>query len=335
MYSLAFLLLFQFSHACNEALEPQSTPLVTENLLPTDSAWQDPSKPEPIQSLLKSVDGGQTWTDIREGLPEVLKDVSCFADENGFYLRVGNEVYRNAPDASHPDWNKEMLPDNYPNIAPGKSGIFAFNYNGQFVQRSIGMPVWSPVYTGFKEHGVHTIYETAAGTVIVGTDNGIMISLDRGTTWKEAYTGGWAREIAESNGVLLATSQGGILRSTNEGQHWDYVVREGGVGIDVACIRGGFAVINFNTESQIRRIRASYDGGLTWKAIDNGIPPTLSISSIVEVDGNFLCGHPKGIYQSTDKGKSWKMIVPTVENKVYNLLVSGKVIYAVPMDGGC
>ena len=141
--------------------------------------------------------------------------------------------------------------------------------------------------------------------------------------------------MVESNGVLLATSQGGILRSTDDGENWALVISEGGVGIDVERIEGGFAAITFSTQSNTRRVRTSYDGGKTWQPIDAGLPAQLSISSIVQVGENLFCGHPDGIYQSSDKGKTWKRILCPIDGKVFNLSVSGNVIYAIPSKGGC
>ena len=142
-------------------------------------------------------------------------------------------------------------------------------------------------------------------------------------------------KLVESNGVLMATSQGGIIRSTDAGENWDLVISEGGVGIAVEHIKGGFAAITFNTASYTRRVRTSYDGGKTWQPIDAGLTANLSISSIIEVGEYFFCGHPTGIFRSSDKGKTWKLLLPSVENKVFNLFVSGNVIYAFPRNGGC
>lgn len=141
--------------------------------------------------------------------------------------------------------------------------------------------------------------------------------------------------VVESAGVLIATGQKGIMRSTDNGEHWQWVISEGGVGIAVERIKGGFAAISFCSASNTRRVRTSYDGGITWQPIDAGLPPQLSISSIIQVGEHFFCGHPKGIYRSTDKGKTWKLLLPSVENKVFNLSVSGNVIYAIPRAGGC
>jgi hypothetical protein len=55
----------------------------------------------------------------------------------------------------------------------------------------------------------------------------------------------------------------------------------------------------------------------------------------VQVGENLFCGHPAGIFRSSDKGKTWKLLLPAVENKVFHLSVSGNVIYAIPTNGGC
>lgn len=68
---------------------------------------------------------------------------------------------------------------------------------------------------------------------------------------------------------------------------------------------------------------------------NKGLPASLSIASIVEVGEYFFCGHPTGIFRSSDKGKTWKLLFPSIGSKVFNLSVSGNVIYAVPKDGGC
>jgi len=69
------------------------------------------------------------------------------------------------------------------------------------------------------------------------------------------------------------------MRSTDNGERWEWVINEGGVGIAVERIDGGFAAISCNTSTQSRRMRISLDSGKTWKAIDEGLQ-SLSISSI-------------------------------------------------------
>ncbi|HLG38149.1 MAG TPA: hypothetical protein VI461_00725 [Chitinophagaceae bacterium] len=335
IYTLAFLLLFQFPFAGNVALEfPAASPI-------TDSQQKlNRNKPGVVNIVFKSADGGQTWQDISEGLPENLQGDGIqgdgfFANESGLYLRAGNGIYHSKPNSTAPFWKKEIFPDIQGSIAPGRTGIFAYNYDGQFLQKINGTSVWSPMYTNFHEKEIRTVFETAGGTVFIGSNSGLFKSTNSGKTWKQVHTGGWVMKLIESNGILLATSQGGIIRSTDDGENWDRVISEGGVGIAVERIKGGFAAITFNTKSNTRRVRTSYDGGKTWQPIDADLPAQLSIASIIQVGEYFFCGHPTGIFRSSDQGKTWKLLLPSIENKVFNLSVSGNVIYAIPRDGGC
>jgi len=336
IYNLAFLLLFQFPFSCSESLE------FLASFPATDSQQKlIKNKSVAVNIVFKSTDGGQTWQDISEGLPENLQEDGFerdgfFAHDSGLYLNAGNGIYHSKPNSTAPFWKKEIFPEKQGSIAPGKTGIFAYNYyDGQFLQRINGTRVWSPVYTNFEGKRIRTVFETARGTVFIGSDHGLFKSTNSGKTWKRVHTGDWAIKMAESNGLLMATSQKGILLSTDDGEKWDCVISEGGVGIDVEPIKGGFAAINYNTKSKTRRVRTSYDGGKIWEAIDAGLPASLSIASIIQVGEYFFCGHPTGIFRSSDKGKTWKLLLPSIENKVFNLSVSGNVIYAIPRPGGC
>lgn len=204
---------------------------------------------------------------------------------------------------------------------------------------------------------------------MTGSANVFFKSDDNGKTWEETSAvpsdmelSDRGRTMVQSAGVIIATGQQGIKRSADNGKTWQWVISEGGVGIDVATIKGGFAAITFNTQSKTRRIRTSYDGGITWQAIDEGLqspyfqtpinklfsqanlsgsagqaplPEEAFITSIVEVDGQFFCGHPKGVFKTTDQGKTWELLLPSVEGKVYQLYVLDNVMYAIPRNAGC
>ncbi len=285
--------------------------------------------------VFKSTDGGQTWQDISQGLPENLQRDSFFANEGGLYLHAGTRIFHNEPNYATPFWEQEAFRDNHSSVAPGKRGIVAYNGDGQFLQKINGTSAWSPMYTNFQGKEVRTLFESEGGAVFVAWNNGLFKSTNSGKTWKEVHNGGWVMKLVESNGVFLATSERGILRSTDDGENWDLVISEGGVGIAVEVINDGFAAITFNTSSLTRRVRTSYDGGKSWQPIDDGLPAQASIASIIQVGESFFCGHPAGIFRSSDKGKTWNLLLPSVKNKVFNLFGSGNVIYAIPRNGGC
>lgn len=319
IYNLTFLLF---------SLSPFAPPVSQQKL--------QNQKPVAANIVLRSADGGQTWQDVSEGLPENAEPVGFVEKGNTVYVRAGNGLFHHKPNSTAPFWEKEAFPNDYSNIAPGKNGIFAYAYGGQFLQRMNGMNEWLLMYTNFQGKQVRSVFETAGDALFIGCDNGLFKSVDNGKTWKQVYTEGWVMKcLASKNGVLLATSQRGIIRSTDAGENWERVISEGGVGIAIESIKGGFAAITYNTTSETRRVRTSYDDGKTWQAIDAGLPASLSIASIIQVGENFFCGHPAGIFKSSDKGTTWKLLVPSPGNKVFNLFVSGNVIYAIPKSGGC
>ena len=325
--SLAVLLIIPFLSRNQAAEIPQSAQLTgNQPLQNVDKAGL----------VFKSVDGGQSWLNISEGLPDDKLEGSLFVNDQGVYLRTGNYLYHSKQNNKAPFWEKEIFPDDYSIITSANSGILAYDYHqGHFRKKLHGSVKWSPVYENFQQKGIIDVFETSGGTVFIVCDRGrgLFRSADNGKNWKEVSRG--VLNLTASNGVLMANSINGIIRSTDDGETWETVISEGGVGIDIAPIDGGFAAITYNGQSETRRVRASYDRGKTWQAIDAGLPPSKNISSIVQQGDYFFCGHPNGIFRSADKGKTWQLIVAAIDGKVFNLSVSGNVIYAIPSEGGC
>jgi len=348
-YILSFLLLFT---VFSSSLPPHSHP------------DQKTEKAGTAKIVFKSTDGGQTWQDISKGLPENLREDSIrgnsfFANDKGLFLRVGNGLYHATPNATPPFWTKEIYPDSQPryfgdhsSMAPGKSGTFAYNW-GVNLKKINGTSVWSPIFENLQPR-LRTVFETAGGAIFIGTDSGFFKTANDGKTWEHVYAGGLVGNLAESNGILLATSMRKIIRSTDDGENWEVVSSEGYLAFDVKQIKGGFAAVTSSSETDTRTLRISYDGGKTWQPIDAGLQckvlsdsilrtwndrPNVSLkrftTSIIQVGENFLCAHRDGIFRSSDKGKTWKLLLPSVAGKVFNLFVSGNVIYAIPSKGGC
>lgn len=334
-YRLAALLLVPFL-SCNQASE-----LPQESLIQDSLQNQKREQTGTANIVFRSTDGGKTWQDISDGLPESAKEDNeggqrtFFADANGLWLSEGGEIYHSKPNFTALYWTKANLPNENRTISPGKNGIFAYNSVNGIVQKAIGADDWKPVFPDFQKNRVWSVLETEGGTLFISTDEGLFRSADHGETWKVFPASGLGMKLVESDGVLLTTGTKGIIRSTDDGESWHLVIKEGGVGIDVAKIEGGFAAINYSAETNTRRVRTSYDGGKTWQAIDSDLPAQLSISSIVQVGEFMFCGHPLGIFRSSDKGKSWDLLVPSLEDRVFNLAVSGDVIYAIPRSAGC
>ncbi|MBC7849114.1 MAG: exo-alpha-sialidase [Chitinophagaceae bacterium] len=333
-YSLVFFAFFPFLMVLNQASE----------LMPSDSVIPVKQNSTGIKSVtakivFKSVDGGRTWQDITEGLPdnsgqEGFMIGGGFATSNGFYLRAGDGLFFNKQNSTVPNWSKEILSDNQVAMFPSKTGILAFNYNnGQILQTIEGKKDWLPIYRNFQSKDVVTFFETDKGTVFIGTNSGLFKFSDAEKAWNPVFAASkGVRKLVESGGVLMGVTQKGIIRSTDNGDHWNLVTSEGDHGMDVQRINGGFAAI---TESQERRfrVRTSHDNGNTWQSIDDGLP--VYVFNIVEVGENLFCSHQNGISGSSDNGKTWKLLLPSIDHDIFNLSVSGNVIYAMRNVGGC
>jgi photosystem II stability/assembly factor-like uncharacterized protein len=310
--------------------------------------------PVPIATniIYQSKDGGQTWQDVSFSLPENTPLEDFFAGESNLYMRTNSILYRSKNNLNSPLWEKEQVPNSGSTIVFNRLGAVSFDYKGQVYQRKPSAAEWKPIYTNFKQQTLRTVFETADGTVFLGSDNGLFRSTDQGQSWKQVQNQGWTMDMVESEGVLIATGQKGIMRSTDSGEHWEWVISEGGVGIAVEKIKGGFAAIAYNTKTKSRRIHVSLDNGNTWQVID-GLQPSASISSIKQVGRYLICGHPDGIFRTSDLGKTWTKVHSSVDQyqfnfmkignsnpvedkrKVFKIYVSGEVVYAVAREFGC
>jgi photosystem II stability/assembly factor-like uncharacterized protein len=316
--------------------------------------------------ILQSKDGGQTWQDISRGLPEPGQPEGFFAGASEVYLRTNGLLYRSKSNLKTPVWEKENFPDaRNTSIVFNQSGVIAYSYDGYIYRKKSSSDPdsnrdWLPIYTNLKStnlerHEVATIFEATDGTVFKSTGKSFAKSTDHGRTWK-LIPKGWVGDIVESEGVLLATGVKGIMRSTDQGENWEWVISEGGVGIAIERIDGGFAAIAYNTQTKSRRIHISFDDGKTWKAIDEGLQPSSNISSVKQLGNDLFVGHPDGIFSSSDMGKTWHRVHAGFGNdlhtlkfvslnsasvekvskqKVFKLHVSGNALYAVAVLPGC
>jgi len=205
------------------------------------------------------------------------------------------------------------------------------------------------MYKNYQEREVRAIFETTGGTVFISSNNMLFKSTDNGKTWKQVHAGDGRMKLIESNGVLLSTSNEGILRSTDNGENWQQVINEGGAGIAVEPINGGFAAIVHNEITKTNTVHISQDNGQTWNTIAEKLQPSLlmlliskatksetslNIMSIKQVGKYLICGRPDGLFRSSDMGKTWeKLSVLPEKNSGFNLSVSGDVIYALPNKG--
>jgi len=336
-FKLSFVYITFQIFSCDSNMEfPTAAADNAVKCITADSSKINTAEPETSHIIYQSKDGGQTWDNISQSLPENAKPEGFFTNEKEMYLRVKNSMYRSINDFKNPVWTKEYnLDKGSTSIAFNPSGVFAYNYEGQIYQKINSTGTWLPVFSNFKKQLLRTIFESSNGTLFIGCDSGLYKSTDKGQNWTHVLNEGWVMKLVEEDGVIVGTGEKGIMRSTDNGDQWNWVIREGGVGIDIEKINGGFAAITYNTTSKTRRMRVSMDKGVSWQDIDHGIQASESISSILMIGKYLICGHPNGILRSADMGKTWNKVLPTIGKKVFEVYSAGNVLYAIPRDFGC
>ncbi|MEQ9377989.1 MAG: exo-alpha-sialidase [Imperialibacter sp.] len=320
----------------------------------SETKMAEPTKEAEVTNvILQSTDGGQTWQDISHGLPETEERIGFFAGASEVYLSTNGALYHSKSHLKTPVWEKENLPElKSTSIVFNQSGVIAFSNDGYIYRKKALSDTWLPIYTERIRHSVATIFEASNETVFSGTGKSLSKSTNKAQSWKPVHIG-WVDNILESEGVLLATGEKGIMRSTDHGDNWEWVISEGGVGIALERIDGGFAAIVYNTQTESRSIHTSFDDGKTWQAINEGLQPSSNISSVKQLGSDLFVGHPDGIFRSRDMGKTWQRVHAGFGNplyaslkfalwtpagpveKVFKLYVSGNVLYAVAVSPGC
>lgn len=317
---------------------------------------QEKAVPTAANIIYRSADGGQTWQDVSAGLPEKLEVRRIFAADRTVFLCSESGLYHSTNPPVARTWEKELLPvDRITDIFPGQAGPYICSYDNGFYQIIPGRGIWISMHDALTDKTVLAVLETPDGSLFVGCDNGIFKSADRGKSWKQVFADGLVANLVAADGVLVGTGSKGVLRSTNGGEHWDWALTEDGPFPKTGMIEGRFMAISrgayswqeanaalFSTTS---RLRTSADGGKTWQRMngpsqiaydnDKGLLPVRVIYDLKKVGNYLFCSCDNGISRSSDQGKTWELMLPSTGNAFFDFTVSGQVIYAVKIFGGC
>ncbi len=272
--------------------------------------------------IVKSTDGGQTWTEVTNGLENLYVGSLFMHPENPDILLAGTGniqyheqggVYLSTDGGG--SWQHTLTEDiiesvefsvSDPNIAyAGSDGsVYRSEDGGRTWERvSGGLDGWGPrgVRAGFPidfqvdPRDPNRIFANNYG-------GGNFLSADGGRIWTVAskgYTGAQVRDIAvdpTAPGRVLATARSGVFLSTDGGAEWAgmsyppasslewYVV-----AIDPTDPQHVLAANNWNGV-----ILQSHEGGQSWDAVSEPAGPMMSWRAIV-----FAPSDPTTVYAGT------------------------------------
>src|SRR6185436_3942198 len=139
-------------------------------------------------NLMRSLDGGATWTFASNGITRPIAQAYAFA-----------------PNAS------------------GGTDVFVGTGRGVFRSSNFGGS-WTDV--SFLYSQVQAVEATPSGAMLASSENEIFRSTDAGVTWTDTHSGATALDFAvnpnspSGTSIFAGNSPAGIYKSTDDGAHW-------------------------------------------------------------------------------------------------------------------
>ena len=318
--------------------------------------------PGPATNILfQSADGGKTWQDLSRGLPEKLVVNCVFSRDGEVFLGTNNGCVYHSRDLKKGIWSQEVVGGAFPDLSDfsedknmvtgifsGRSGLYACVYKGGLFRRIPATGDWQPIHLPLNENIINTVAEDAQGNIFVGCQTGVFKSGDDGKTWKHVFDESWVSELIEVNGILVGSGVQGLLRSTDDGEHWTCTLPDKGAVYNTCAIEGRLPVVRDHFAavrvggpahtSETSQLRNSVDGGENWQRMDEGLFPLEGVFDLKQAGDFLFCTHKGGISRSADWGQTWELVRSANDLKEplrFELSTSGKLVFAAIVWGGC
>jgi ligand-binding sensor domain-containing protein len=276
-----------------------------------------------------STDRGASWQQIRIGFQnkDYWREVKCFAligadliigTKCGLYVCPDHTSAAEAVPLKLPEWGSVdslavMGPDLY--VGGFKGAVFLVRKNGQ---------AWTVSKLPFPKFNWPACFEVSGSDLFAGSEDGVFISSDRGSSWKNIVlplsTDPCVTSLVMSGRSLMAVftylagspGPAGVRISRDSGQAWA-TVRLGLNKTIVNCLAVTGRDLFAGTSNGIY---LSSDSGTTWKRTSSGLPVASRVEYLAAIGPNIFAGASHGDYHSgwgslhmsPDKGGTWKAV---------------------------
>jgi hypothetical protein len=271
------------------------------------------------RGVVKSADGGTTWTDA--GLTTQSRIVLSTdpGDRGALYATSGDGLRFESRDRG-----ATWTPTAYSTVAAAAhdpSRVYALDEAG-VVESVDGGRTWTVHDNGIVSTLVASlaIAPGSPGIMYAGTlGGGIFTSSNGGRSWQLAWTGPGQNSVialaVSPHGAIYAGTRGnGLFESVDGGGRWSATALSTGyvTGIAFDPVHAGTMFVVSTTANGYaygagRTIRETVDGGATWRKVDG--PGRVQTVAVDPRTGRTLfAGATRGLYRSTDGGGTWNLV---------------------------
>jgi photosystem II stability/assembly factor-like uncharacterized protein len=123
------------------------------------------------EGISRSVDGGQTWNAISNGLRNLAVRAVCLGNDSAFYAATSDGVYKSSDQGAF--WSATGFASPAVAVVSNRHGLFvASPGTGVFESRDAGA-TWTATNEGLTDLSVRTLALEPQGTLHAGTDSGV------------------------------------------------------------------------------------------------------------------------------------------------------------------
>ncbi len=280
--------------------------------------------------IIRTVDMGNTWTPIREGL--IDKKIRSIATvENTIFAGTGKGLYRLI------DKNWELIAFDNTETKNNTRSILDLTVSGSRIYIAVGNEI------------IHKYDQYFSSVTLSDSGCSFYRSIDGGNSWNlmqpreslslnRQNTNSNIKIVAEGKKVIIVHTMD-YYYSVNEGEDWTYdtdnptyfynktdqtvEIRMGRSleADNTAYFYNTTDAIMLNTDTffkcGIQGIRRTMNGGKSWHKFNYGLIGT-HINNLVSIDNTIYAYVDTGLFASNDKGESWTSIlsVANVKNTI-------------------
>jgi photosystem II stability/assembly factor-like uncharacterized protein len=261
--------------------------------------------------IYKSTDNGDNWNQY--GMIGSQVEAVAFNDSGHVFAGTSYAVYRSTDDGA--SWTQLPTGGGTRTVAVAPNGyVFAGCWeNGGILKSTDNGASWSYSYpqTVQIRSASKILFDENDYTYVPTYGNGVMFSTDFGDSWTELNDGlgyKYVRAITKNNNRFLFTGGDyGIYKMDVNYAFWY------SVGLPVCGVKKILIDPYDNIFAGVWGVNRSYDRGLSWQTINNGLSGFDVRSFAIKQDGTIFLGsgisnwaYPNPcIFRSTDNGNSW------------------------------